>query len=94
VKIHILGLDCPKLENLNGNVSRAVKELCLECEIEKITDILQIMQYRTVMSIPALAINGHVVITRRVPSVEEIKDLLMRWKKQDTINDYSREGIP
>lgn len=94
MKIQILGLDCPKLESLAGNVRKAVERLCLECEIEKTTDILQIIQYCTVMSIPALVINGHVVITRRVPSIEEIKDLLIQWKKQDTINDYSREGIP
>ncbi|HOL21653.1 MAG TPA: thioredoxin family protein [bacterium] len=76
MKIEILGTGCPKCKALTENVEKAVKELGIEAEISKVTDIKQIMSYK-VMLIPALVINGVVKSAGKVLSSEEIKKLLI-----------------
>ena len=73
-KIEILGMGCPNCKRLEENVRKAVSELGLEAEISKVTDIKKIMEYG-VMATPALAFDGNVVVSGRIPDVAEIK----RW---------------
>jgi len=75
IRIEILGPGCANCERLYRNTERAVKELGLDCELEKITDLNVIMGYR-IMSTPALAINGELKFFGRVPSVEQLKEIL------------------
>jgi len=75
MKIRILGTGCPKCKKLAENVESAVKLLGGDFEIEKITDINDIISFG-VMTTPALAIDGQVKIAGRVPSIEEIKKIL------------------
>ncbi len=49
--------------------------MSLDCEIEKITDLNQIMGFG-VMLTPALAIDGEVKVVGKVPSVEALKKML------------------
>jgi small redox-active disulfide protein 2 len=74
-RIQILGTGCPKCKKLGENAEAAARELGLECEVEKITDIEAIMAFNVMMT-PALAVNGEVKVVGKVPSVEEIKELL------------------
>lgn len=74
-KIQILGTGCPKCKKLAENVEAAVKASGVECEIEKVTDINEIMKFG-VMITPALAIDGEVKITGKVPSVEQLEETL------------------
>lgn len=74
-KIQILGTGCPKCRNLAKNAETAAKELELEFEITKITDIPAIMKFG-VMVTPALVIDNDVKIAGKVPSVDEIKKML------------------
>ena len=46
-RIEVLGPGCANCERLFRNTERAVKELGLDCELEKITDLNVIMGYRT-----------------------------------------------
>ena len=75
MKLQILGTGCPKCKQLAENAAAAVKDLDLECDIEKVTDINQIMTFG-VMITPALAVDGQVKVVGKVPSPEEIKKLL------------------
>lgn len=75
LKIQILGTGCPKCKKLAENVESAVKLLGSDFEIEKITNINDIIRFG-VMTTPALAIDGQVKITGRVPSIDEIKKIL------------------
>ena len=75
MKIQVLGTGCPKCKKLAANAEEAAKELGLDVEIEKVTDIDKIIDFG-VMSTPSLAIDGKVVVVGKVPSVEEIKKLL------------------
>ncbi len=74
-KIQILGTGCPKCKKLAENTETAAKDLGIQYEIEKITDINEIMKFG-VMVTPALAVNGQVKVAGKVPSVEEVKNLL------------------
>ena len=75
-KIQILGTGCPKCNKLAENAKAAAKELGLEFEIEKVTDINEIMKFG-VMVTPALAIDGQVKVIGKVISTEEIKKMLL-----------------
>ena len=74
-KIQILGTGCPKCKKLAENADAAAKALGIEYELEKVTNINDIMAFG-VMIMPALAVDGQVKITGKVPSAEEIKTLI------------------
>lgn len=71
MKIQILGGGCPKCIKLAKLTKEAAAKLNISCEIEKITDINEIISYG-VMLTPALVIDGEVKIYGSVPSKEEI----------------------
>jgi small redox-active disulfide protein 2 len=73
--IQILGTGCPKCEKLAQNAEAAAKELGLEFELEKVTDITEIMNFGVMMT-PALVIEGQVKTVGKVPSVEQIKEMI------------------
>ena len=75
MKIEILGTGCPKCKELETNARKAVSELRLKADIIKISDIGKIIEYG-VLSTPALAIDGKVKSSGRVPNAEEIKKML------------------
>lgn len=75
MKIQILGTGCPKCKKLAEAADAAAKELGLDYELEKVTDINRIMAFGVMMT-PAMAVDGVVKIVGKVPSVEEIKKLL------------------
>lgn len=74
-KLQILGTGCAKCKVLAENTEAAVKELNIEYELVKVTDINEIMSFG-VMATPALAVDGEVKVSGRVPSVDEIKKIL------------------
>jgi small redox-active disulfide protein 2 len=75
MKVQILGTGCPKCTKLAANAETAIKALGLDCQIEKVTDINEIMSFG-VMLTPALAVDGQVKIVGKVPSPDEIQKLL------------------
>ncbi len=76
MKIQILGTGCTKCKTLAANAEAAAKELGLDFELEKVTDITQIMKFGVMMT-PALAVDGKVKISGRVPSIEDLKKILL-----------------
>lgn len=74
-KIQILGTGCPKCTKLAENAKAAMEQLEDEFEIEKITDINEIMKFGVMMT-PALAIDGQVKTVGKVPSPDEIRQML------------------
>ncbi|HEY4663113.1 MAG TPA: thioredoxin family protein [Candidatus Humimicrobiaceae bacterium] len=75
MKIQILGTGCHKCKQVEANVLEAVKNLNINAVIEKITDINRIIDFG-VTATPALAVDGEVKFSGRIPSVEEIKDII------------------
>ena len=77
MKIKILGTGCPNCQKLEANTRQALEELKMEAEIEKITEIQDIMSYG-VMGTPALVVDEKVEVSGRIPDVEEIKTILSK----------------
>ena len=75
MKIEILGTGCTKCQTLFNATKEAVAKSGLFVQIEKVEDIVKIMNYG-VMSTPALVIDGVVKSTGKVLSIEEIQALL------------------
>jgi len=73
-KIQILGTGCPKCKKLAENAEAAAKELGIEYELEKVTQINDIMKMG-VMVTPALAIDGVVKSAGKVVLPEDIKKM-------------------
>jgi len=74
-KIQILGTGCPKCKKLAENAEAAAEALGIEYEIEKVTDIKEIMKFGVMMT-PALAVDGQVKIAGKVPSSEDIEKMI------------------
>ncbi|MHC5060540.1 MAG: thioredoxin family protein [Planctomycetota bacterium] len=74
-KIQILGTGCPKCNLLAENAETAAKQMGIEYEIQKVTEINDIMTFG-VMVTPALVIDGQVKVVGKVASPEEIKGML------------------
>ena len=49
-KIQILGTGCAKCMKLTENAEKAAKELGVEAEVEKVTDIKKIMEFGVMMT--------------------------------------------
>ena len=74
-KLQILGTGCPKCRKLAENTQAAAEALGIEFEMEKVTDINQIMSFGVIMT-PALAVDGEVKLDGKVASVDEIEAML------------------
>ncbi|MDO8543421.1 MAG: thioredoxin family protein [Opitutaceae bacterium] len=74
--IQILGIGCPKCHKLADVAEQAAKSLGLEYSIEKVTEIARFAEFG-VMFTPALAVDGQVKVAGRVPSVEDMKKMLV-----------------
>ena len=75
MKIEVLGTGCKNCNALEAATREALQQLGMDVPVEKVTDYGEIVSYG-VMSTPALAIDGDVKTTGRVPSVRELTDLL------------------
>ncbi|MGE9291652.1 MAG: thioredoxin family protein [Puniceicoccales bacterium] len=75
--IQILGTGCAKCNKLSEATKAAADELELEYEFEKITDMMRFADFG-VMVTPAMAVDGKVKVSGKVPSVEELKSMLQQ----------------
>ena len=75
MKLQILGTGCAKCNALTQATEQAAQSLGLQYELEKVTDLNQIMSFG-VMLTPALVVDGKVRVSGKVPSVDEIKTMI------------------
>jgi small redox-active disulfide protein 2 len=79
MEIKVLGTGCANCKNLEAAVRKAVEELNIDATVVKEEDIMKIMGYG-IMRTPGLVIDEKVVLSGRVPSVNEIKSLIEQSK--------------
>jgi len=76
--IKILGTGCPKCKTLEKITREVVEQNSFNATITKVEDIVDIMKYN-IMATPALVVNEKVEIKGRVPSADEIKQVLSKY---------------
>lgn len=69
--IKILGSGCPKCQRLEQLTREVATEIGVDAQFEHVRDIAKIMEY-SVLSTPALVIDGEVKVAGRMPTKEEI----------------------
>jgi small redox-active disulfide protein 2 len=74
-KLIVLGPGCPRCETLAESTRQAADQLGIEYELEKITDIKRFIEFGVMMT-PGLVVNGEVKVQGKVPTLDELKDIL------------------
>jgi small redox-active disulfide protein 2 len=77
MEIKVLGPGCTNCTTLEKRTRDALAAMGVEAAVEKVTDFAEIASYG-VMSTPALVVDDQVVVSGRVPKVDEIEALLTR----------------
>lgn len=75
-RIEILGTGCAKCNKLEELSKQAADEMGITYEVSKVKEINKIMEYG-VMITPALVVNGVVKSAGKLPSLDEIKKLII-----------------
>jgi len=77
MEIKILGPGCAKCKTLDKLTHEVVEKNGINANITKVEDIMEIMKYG-IMSTPALVVDEKVILKGRVPSSDELKQLLTK----------------
>ena len=75
IKLTILGPGCPRCNKLAELTEDTAQMLKLDYELKKITDITKIAEFG-IMTTPVLMVNGEIKVAGKVPSQEELKNIL------------------
>jgi len=73
--IKILGSGCENCANLEKAAREAATALGIDATFEKVTDYAAIVGYG-VMRTPALVVDENLVLSGRVPSAAQVRDIL------------------
>jgi len=82
MKVQVLGTGCPKCTLLAERVAAAAQEMGLKLEVEKVTEIQQILSFG-VLGTPALVINDKVCFSGKVPEQGELASLLKAASQEE-----------
>lgn len=80
MKIEIFGSGCMKCRELEKRAKEAAAKAGLAADVEHVYD-LEKMADAGIVSTPALAVDGEVIVSGRVPGVEELVALLAAFRK-------------
>jgi small redox-active disulfide protein 2 len=72
MKVQVLGTGCPKCQQTAENAKAAAAAAGLQIELEKVDKPADLAKFG-VMFTPALAVDGDVKVSGRVPTIDEIK---------------------
>ncbi|MEN3186067.1 MAG: thioredoxin family protein [Atribacterota bacterium] len=75
MEIQVVGAGCPKCRMVEANVKKACEELNLEAEVSHVYDMREFLKLGVRIT-PAVLVDGKVVVAGKVPTVEELKNLL------------------
>lgn len=75
MKIEVVGPGCARCITTEKNVKEALKQLNKEARVEHVTDVAEFAK-RGVMFTPAVIVDGKIVTSGTIPSVEDIKRIL------------------
>lgn len=76
MNIKIVGTGCDKCDRMYENVKKVLLDNSLEAEVEKVEDLMEIVQLG-IMSSPTLMIDDKVVISGKDASFTEVEDKIL-----------------
>ncbi len=79
MNIKVIGEGCDRCDTLFDNTIEAVAQLGLDAEIEKVTSLIEIVKLG-VMTAPSLMVDGKLIVSGQVASVDKIIKLLKKIK--------------
>ncbi len=74
-KLQVLGTGCPTCDRLAEMTDEAARELGLDYELEKVTEIDRIVEFGVVAT-PALVVDGEVKVSGGLPSSKELRAMI------------------
>ena len=77
MEIQVFGSGCPTCKKLYEMTKQAVLENGLNLEVKYITDVAEIVEMGLLQS-PGLVIDNEIAVAGRVPSTEELKEIIAR----------------
>ena len=77
LNVKVLGTGCANCQRLEASVRRVLQAQGLAAQIEKVTDLGEIMKY-AILATPGLVVDGKLVAAGRVPSDKEIAGWLQQ----------------
>ncbi|MGB9599347.1 MAG: thioredoxin family protein [Myxococcota bacterium] len=80
MKIQIGGTGCPRCQATEKNVINACAELNLPADISHVSDVKEFAKIGVKIT-PAVIVDGKIVVSGKVPTVDELKKLLSEIKK-------------
>ena len=80
MEIKILGMGCPRCDEVMNRTMNALAELNVAADVQKVKYVKEISSYG-VLSTPGLVINDKVKSQGRIPSVAEIKEWIQEEMK-------------
>lgn len=84
--IKILGPGCPRCREVEKRTKEVVEELKIEANVEKITDLKKIMEYK-ILATPGFVINGKMKFVGKIPAKSQIK----QWIEEE-LNNKQKEA--
>jgi small redox-active disulfide protein 2 len=72
MEIKILGPGCPRCQEVYKRTQEVLAELNIAADVEKVTDIKQIMEYK-ILATPGLIVNGKVKCAGKIPAKSQIQ---------------------
>jgi small redox-active disulfide protein 2 len=77
MEIKIWDPGCVRCKTLEKEVINTLAELDIDANVSKVEDIVKILEYG-IMHTPGLVINGKVIMSGRIPSPAEMKEILLK----------------
>lgn len=79
MKIEVVGPGCMRCITTEKNVREALKQLGINADVTKVTDMTEFAK-KGVMFTPGVIVDGVVKVSGRIPTVDEIKNILSSSK--------------
>lgn len=79
MKIEVLGMGCTRCHQLEEQVRRVLKELNIEADVVKVSDLDKISAYGVLIT-PGLVINGRVYSSGKLPAMATLK----KWIEEES----------
>ncbi len=90
-QIRVLGPGCARCQRLYENTTKAVAEMGLDANVEKVDDIGEIVR-RGILATPALVVDEELVLAGHVPSTDTLREVLA-GRRQSHATDVGSPAV-